>query len=142
MKRLAFLLALAPLVLLAACTPAEEEMAEQELDTLQTEAVGEMQDWRMGIDSSLADIDEGIDSLEVHAEEAGAEAEDELSSTIADLRERRDSLQQDLQQLEAAGDANFEDLRSDIEMELDELETDLEDARRRYLEENAGTQPS
>lgn len=141
MKRLVVILALVPLFIIAACAPAEDGGA-LDADTLQAEGMEEMENFRMEVETSLADIDEGIDSLEVQAETAGEDVQSELQTTIAELREERDSLQQDLQQLEASGEAGVEDIRADIEMRLDELEADLQAARERFSENNVGATTS
>lgn len=138
MKRLAVVLALVPMLIIAACTPADEEAVDQEIDTLQTETTGEVQDWRTDVDSSLAQIDVDLDSLEAQAEEVGAEMETEFNNTLADLRERRDSLQQELQEIDISADPNVENLRFDIEMQIDELESDIQAARDRYAEDETG----
>lgn len=136
MKRYILTLALTPILLFFACTPAEQDAAEADADSLAMAAQEEMQEFRADVDESLMDIDMRLDSLDTWAQEEGAEAEAGLDSTVASLREQRDAVQQNLQQLGMATEESFDDLRADIENELDELEQDVNDAWARYNDED------
>ncbi len=130
MKRLAIVLTIVPLLVLAACEPAQQQAAEQEVDTLQAM----MDDWRMEFENTLADVDVGLDSLEAQAQEIGADLQEEYDSTLSELRERRDSLQQEIDALDPDMEIDIDQVRSDIESGLDDLVSDIEDARRRFRE--------
>lgn len=142
MKRYILTLILTPFLLLSACTPAEQDNVEAEADSLAAATDEEIREFRTEIDSSLADIDMKLDSLEVWAEEAGDDAAAEMDSTLATLREQRDAVQQDLQQLGTATQEGFQDARTGIETELDELENNVEDAWARYGEDEDGMDAS
>ena len=128
MKRLIIILTLTPILILAACAPADEGTLGEDADSL--EAAQEMQDFRMDVEEALAEADRTIDSLQVQVQEGELQAE--VDSVVADLQSRMDSLQQDLQELEAATVENWEGVKDEIEENLSELEEDIREARGRY----------
>lgn len=136
MKRYMVTLILSPLLLLFACTPADREGLEDDIDTLGVATEQELNEFRAEVDESLTEIDIKLDSLEAWAETASADVGEEVDSTLASLRVQRDAVQQNLLQLGTAAEERFEDVRADIEREVDELEDEVDEAWTRYTRDD------
>lgn len=136
MKRYIVTLILSPLLLLFACTPADREGVEDDIDTLGVATEQELNEFRAEVDESLAEIDIKLDSLEAWAETASADIGEEVDSTLASLRVQRDAVQRNVLQLGTAAEERFEDVRADIEREVDELEDEVDEAWTRYTRDD------
>lgn len=134
MKQMMFLLSLALLLFVAACGPSAEEDTTAEADSLRQV---EMEDLKMEAEEALAEADQAIDSLEVKAGQIEDRAV--YDSTLAELQEMRDSLQVNLQELDTATEDLWDSIKNEVEEGVDDLREAVRDAEARFEEAEGDT---